>query len=60
MHIVWAHAWMGSFNSFDEVGTITSHILKVEETSLEKSGESPGALADGIWSQTCHRLKLCY
>lgn len=39
---------MGSFNSFDEVGTITSHILKVEETSLEKSGESPGALADGI------------
>lgn len=33
---------MGSLNPFDEVGTITSHVLKVEETGLEKSCESPG------------------
>lgn len=33
---------MGSLNRFDEVGTVTSHVFKVEETGLEKSCESPG------------------
>lgn len=61
IRIVWAYAWMGSLNPFDEVGTITSHVLKVEETGLEKSCESPGGPEGaGIWGQTCQSLKLCY
>lgn len=57
MCVVWALAWMGSLNPFDEVDTITSHVFKVEETGLEKSCESPGAAAGaGIWGRTCQSL----